>query len=61
MLGLSLVWVLVVIRDFVIVLVELCGDLFEREVGLLKEQLHRPLQNQARESRLGSLYYDNKN
>ena len=33
----------------------------EREVCLLKEQRHRPLQNQTRGSRLGSLYYDNKN
>ena len=32
----------------------------EREVCLLKEQRHRPLQNQTRGSRLGSLYYDNK-
>ena len=31
------------------------------EVCLLKEQRHRPLQNQTRGSRLGSLYYDNKN
>ncbi len=33
----------------------------EREVCLLKEQRHRPLQNQTRGSRLGSLEYDNKN
>ena len=33
----------------------------EREVCLLKEQRHRPLQNQTRGSRLGSLQYDNKN
>ena len=33
----------------------------EREVCLLKEQRHRPLQNQTRKSRLGSLYYDRYN
>ena len=33
----------------------------EREVCLLKEQRHRPLQNQTRGSRRVWLYYDNKN
>jgi hypothetical protein len=33
----------------------------EREVCLLNEQRHWPLQNQTRGSRLGSLYYDDRN
>ena len=32
-----------------------------REVCLLNDQRHRPLLNQTRASRLGSLYYDNRN